>query len=70
MSLFERKEKCCGCGACEAACAARAIVMKQDEEGFFYPQADETRCTGCGACLRVCPLKRGEREEKKAPARG
>ena len=70
MRLFERKEECCGCGACEAACAARAIVMKQDKEGFFYPQADETRCTGCGACLRVCPLKREEREEKKTLARG
>ena len=70
MRLFERKEECCGCGACEAVCAARAIVMRQDEEGFFYPQADETRCTGCGACLRVCPLKREKREEKKAPARG
>lgn len=55
--LFERKEECCGCTACYAVCPKLAISMKEDEEGFEYPEVDETKCVGCHLCLRVCPMK-------------
>ena len=36
--LYERKQDCCGCTACYAICPKSAIEMKEDEEGFEYPQ--------------------------------
>lgn len=56
-SIFESKERCCGCRACEAKCPRRAITMASDEEGFLYPRADDKLCVGCGLCVRVCPLR-------------
>ena len=29
--------------------------MKEDAEGFRYPQIDETLCIHCGLCRKVCP---------------
>ncbi len=55
--LYSRKEECCGCTACYAVCPQSAISMKEDEEGFEYPQIDENKCVGCCICLKVCPLK-------------
>lgn len=34
-----------------------AIVMKEDEEGFEYPQINEEICARCGMCLKVCQIK-------------
>ena len=62
------KEKCCGCGACAQACPARCIAMREDGEGFVYPEADAGRCIGCGLCERVCPaLNQGEPSRSPAP---
>lgn len=47
---------CCGCRACEQACAKKAISMKENSEGFLYPVIDESRCVDCGACATVCPF--------------
>ena len=55
--LFRRKEECCGCTACYAICAQKAIEMVEDEEGFEYPRLDESKCIRCYQCLKVCPLK-------------
>lgn len=41
MISIEEKNKCCGCGACFNACPTKAISMKEDEEGFDYPQVEE-----------------------------
>lgn len=59
--LYERKEDCCGCTACYAICPKGAISMKEDEEGFEYPQIDEAKCVRCGRCLKVCPVKEAKK---------
>ncbi|MCM1113993.1 MAG: Coenzyme F420 hydrogenase/dehydrogenase, beta subunit C-terminal domain [Clostridium sp.] len=56
--LVEKKEYCCGCGACAAACKINAISMKCDEYGFEYPSIDETKCVGCGKCKNVCAYQK------------
>lgn len=55
--LFMRKEECCGCTACWAVCPREAILMVEDEEGFDYPQVDQSKCIKCHKCLKVCPMK-------------
>ena len=66
--LYKRKEECCGCTACYAICPKEAISMVEDEEGFEYPQIDESKCVCCYQCIKVCPIKaaraqEGERDE-------
>ena len=48
---------CCGCTACYAICPKEAISMVEDEEGFEYPQIDESKCVRCYQCIKVCPIK-------------
>lgn len=59
--LYERKEDCCGCTACYAICPKSAIEMKEDEEGFEYPQINEEICVRCGMCMKVCPIKEAKK---------
>lgn len=59
MMVAEKKEYCCGCTACKSICQVHAITMKPDEEGFLYPDIDETLCTHCGACKSVCNFNNG-----------
>lgn len=54
MDLFNKKSECYGCGMCAAVCAADAIVMKEDEEGFRYPFISSDKCTECGMCQDAC----------------
>lgn len=61
--LYQRKEECCGCTACYTICPKNAISMVEDDEGFEYPQIDESRCVRCYQCIRVCPIKT-DRERK------
>lgn len=49
-----RMRPCTGCGACGAVCPRTAIVMKQDEYGFFAPNINDNLCVDCGLCTRVC----------------
>ncbi len=62
--LYDKKEECCGCTACYAICKIRAIHMEEDEEGFNYPQIDESKCVRCYQCLAVCPIKKLNNEKK------
>lgn len=49
------KNKCNGCSACYNSCLKNAILMKEDEEGFVYPEIQKDKCINCGKCLNVCP---------------
>lgn len=60
------QNECCGCESCASACRFTAIQMKQNHEGFFYPQIDEAKCVKCGKCARVCPvLNHGKQKTKQ-----
>lgn len=56
MIKIKDKTKCCGCTACASICPKHCISMKEDKEGFLYPEADATLCVECGACEKVCPV--------------
>lgn len=49
------KSKCCGCCACVDVCAHKAITLKTDIEGFWYPEVNADLCTNCGLCDKICP---------------
>lgn len=49
------KSKCCGCCACVDICAHKAITLKTDIEGFWYPEVNSNLCTDCGLCEKICP---------------
>lgn len=49
--------KCCGCEICVDVCPTKAIVMKEDEEGFKYLSIDNDKCINCGKCLKICPMR-------------
>lgn len=48
------KNLCYGCGECEALCPMRAIKMKQDSVGFYYPSVNYDLCIECGLCVKKC----------------
>lgn len=49
------KSKCCGCCACVDVCAHKAITLKTDIEGFWYPEVNANQCIECGLCVKICP---------------
>jgi coenzyme F420-reducing hydrogenase beta subunit len=49
------KSKCCGCCACVDICSRKAITLKTDIEGFWYPEVDTQLCNDCGLCEKICP---------------
>lgn len=65
MISITSKEMCCGCAACEQRCPKSCIVMREDEEGFLYPQTDMSKCIDCGLCEKVCPVL--NQSEKRKP---
>lgn len=50
-------QNCCGCTACVNVCPKAAIEMKENFEGFLYPELDKTKCIDCGLCKKVCPIE-------------
>lgn len=56
--MIEIKDKslCCGCNTCMQRCPQRCITMREDGEGFLYPQIDALMCIDCGLCERICPV--------------
>jgi len=55
LYFLKDKKDCTGCTACVNICPVKCITMKEDEEGFSYPFADD-RCIGCRQCEYVCPI--------------
>ncbi len=49
------KTKCTGCAACFASCNG-AISMKQNKDGFLYPQINQEKCIYCENCYNICPV--------------
>ncbi len=64
MLKITDKAKCTGCFACKNACPKNCIDLKQDCEGFLYPEVRESECIKCGKCVSVCPVT-DERDEMK-----
>lgn len=61
------KEKCTGCGACFNICPVSAITMKENFEGFLYPEIDISKCIECGACRNKCPIENSISENNNEP---
>lgn len=64
MVVVEDKKNCSGCQACENICPVKAIRMKEDAEGFFYPEADSGRCIDCKLCRKICPFLNSTKQER------
>ena len=65
---IDDKSKCCGCTACKNICPQNAIEMKEDEEGFLYPNVNKDKCVNCGLCKNVCPILNKNNNSKEQHA--
>ena len=54
LRILDIKNKCTGCGACVSACIKKALSLKYDEEGFYYPALNMAQCVDCRLCEKVC----------------
>lgn len=62
-----KKEKCNGCFSCASVCPTSSILMKEDSEGFWYPEIDLATCIECELCRKCCPVinkQEGQKEKK------
>ena len=69
MGYFTTLEKkdCCACSACVHSCPVQAIRFEKDEEGFDYPNIDESKCIHCGLCEKVCPVSHPQYDNSIEP---
>jgi len=37
--------------------------MKEDFEGFLYPNVNNAACVSCGMCEKVCPIQNKEEKD-------
>lgn len=62
MIQFTDNHNCCGCSACAQKCPAHCISMKENEEGFLYPEVNADLCVNCDLCKTICPALNVEAE--------
>ncbi len=55
INILDKKD-CCGCSACVQRCPKHCIAMREDNEGFLYPEVNKNFCINCGLCEKVCPV--------------
>ncbi len=55
MINIKEPKDCCGCEACSNICPKQCISMRLNE-GFYYPEIDNTKCINCNLCETVCPI--------------
>ena len=55
MNVLDNSYDCTGCGVCSLKCPQNAIEMKEDNEGFLYPNINELICVNCNICRSQCP---------------
>ena len=67
MLKLKQKQDCCGCGACAQICPRDCISMVADDEGFLYPEIDESRCIRCRKCETACPILAKQETQRTAP---
>lgn len=63
LGICEEK-KCTGCTLCASVCKHGAIVMRENEEGFLYPEIDEHKCINCGVCVKKCPVNHNTKTQE------
>lgn len=56
MIDIKDKSKCSGCYSCVNICPQNCILMKTDEEGFWYPVVEKEKCVKCMLCKKSCPI--------------
>ena len=56
IKIEEIKDSCTGCGACASFCPKECIVMKYDDEGFYFPFINHDLCISCGMCESKCHI--------------
>lgn len=47
--------ECTGCEACVSVCPVHCIMMKENNDGFYYPEIDTSKCIECKKCIKTCP---------------
>ena len=53
--ISDTPARCTGCSACVNTCPTSALIMRENDEGFLYPDIDSEKCINCHACDRACP---------------
>ncbi|NLD93698.1 MAG: 4Fe-4S dicluster domain-containing protein [Fibrobacter sp.] len=61
------KGDCVACGACVVACPKKCISMVYDQEGFLYPNINQSDCIDCGLCRKVCLISGMQEKSNNKP---
>ncbi len=58
---------CTSCSACAQNCPQKCIEMKENEQGFLYPEIDYSKCINCRICQKRCPVKNRYKDDNQKP---